>query len=143
MSKVASKNINRYKIRGGELNPFEYQQNHTAVSQQEASHDFWSTSHENADRSLSADQAEAERHKQLLIAHGEPLPETVDATPHAQEDITPPYLEKAAQKAAQKKEEDEKPARTKKTTAAPKSVKPKASVKQATSRKATTKARAK
>ena len=131
MPKDASKNINRYKIRGGQLNPFEYQQNQAAVSQQGSDHEgYWPANHQIEDGGLPADQAEAARHKQLLTAHGESVPKQVEATQDFQ-------AAAAAQPASLKKTAAQKSAKTKAS--------PKSAPKSVTMRdhKATAKARAK
>jgi hypothetical protein len=75
MPKNSNKNINRYKVRGGQMNPFEYQQNRAEVAQQNQSD--WLA--EQADEAnLPPDQAEAARIRKLLTAHGESVPASAE-----------------------------------------------------------------
>lgn len=79
MPKDATRNIDRYKVRGGHLNAFDFHRNQGAVSLQE--HGDWAGGQTNAS-DLPPDQAKAERIRQLLAEHGETVPEPVkEATP--------------------------------------------------------------
>jgi hypothetical protein len=79
MPKDATRNIDRYKIRGGHMNEFEFHRNQGAVSQQEQGD--WPEG-QAAASDLPPDQAKAERVRQLLAEYGETVPEPVEkATP--------------------------------------------------------------
>lgn len=74
MPKDATRNIDRYKIRGGHLNAFDFHRNQGAISQQEE--DDWVGGQTNIS-DLPPDQAKAERIKRLLAEHGDSVPEPV------------------------------------------------------------------
>lgn len=87
MPKDATRNIDRYKIRGGHMNDFDFHRNHGAVSQQEQGD--WPEGQATAP-DLPPDQAKAERVRQLLAEYGESVPEPV-------EKVTPIQSQKAEQ----------------------------------------------
>jgi hypothetical protein len=74
MPKDATRNIDRYKIRGGHLNAFDFHRNQGAISQQEE--DDWVGGQPNTS-DLPPDQAKAERVRRLLAEHGDSVPEPV------------------------------------------------------------------
>lgn len=74
MSKDPTRNIDRYKIRGGQMNAFEFHQNQGAVSEQRQDHGDWAGAPEDQ-MELPPDKAKAERVRQLLIKHGESVPQ--------------------------------------------------------------------
>ncbi len=137
MPKDPSKNIDRYKVGGGQMNPFEYQQNQEAISQQ--NQDDWLADQAN-ETNLPPDQAEAERIRRLLAAYGEPAPAPVEeaettqageVTRHesaknaaAGESAGPAMAPKSAKKAAAQKSRKQTATRkSAKKAAAPKSSK--------------------
>lgn len=73
MSKDPTKNIDRYKIRGGQMNAFEFAQHQGAVSEQSQEHGNWMNMPE-TESDLPPDKAKAERIRQLLAEHGETVP---------------------------------------------------------------------
>src|SRR5260221_6619324 len=75
MSKDPTKNIDRYKIRGGQLNAFEYHQNQAAVSEHQREQGNWMGAPEDGS-GLPPDKAKAERIRRLLAEHGETVPKT-------------------------------------------------------------------
>jgi hypothetical protein len=76
MPKDPTKNVDRYKIRGGHLNAFEFHQNQGAVSQQQ--HESGGQMNGPEDETgLPPDKAKAERIKKLLAEHGEGLAESM------------------------------------------------------------------
>ena len=74
MSKDPTKNIDRYKIRGGQMNAFEFAQHQGAVSSQYQEHGNWMNMPE-TESDLPPDKAKAERIRQLLAEHGETVPD--------------------------------------------------------------------
>ncbi len=74
MSKDPTRNIDRYKIRGGQMNPFEFHQNQGAVSEQQHEHGNWAGAPEDMS-DLPPDKAKAERIRHLLAKHGESVPQ--------------------------------------------------------------------
>lgn len=75
MPKDATRNIDRYKIRGGHLNAFDFHRNQSAISQQEEAD--WAGGQTNTS-ALPPDQAKAERIRRLLAEHGDSVPEPVN-----------------------------------------------------------------
>lgn len=75
MSKDPTRNIDRYKIRGGQMNPFEFHQNQGAVSEQQHEHGNWAGGPPENLLDLPPDKAKAERIRQLLAKHGESVPQ--------------------------------------------------------------------
>jgi hypothetical protein len=83
MPKDPTKNVDRYKIRGGHLNAFEFHQNQGTVSQQQ--HESGGHLNGPADGTdLPPDRAKAERTRQLLAEHGEIMPEPMERAEEAQ-----------------------------------------------------------
>ncbi len=79
MSKDPTRNIDRYKIRGGQMNPFEFHRNQGAVSEQQHEHGSWAGGPEELS-DLPPDKAKAERIRQLLAKHGESVPQADGAS---------------------------------------------------------------
>ena len=79
MSKDPTRNIDRYKIRGGQMNPFEFHQNQGAVSERRHEHGNGAGAPEDL-TDLPPDKAKAERIRQLLAKHGEPVPQADGAS---------------------------------------------------------------
>lgn len=75
MPKDPVRNVDRYKVRGGHLNEFEYHQNQGAVSEQQQEHGNWMGAPEGS-ADLPPDKAKAERIRRLLAEHGESAPQT-------------------------------------------------------------------
>lgn len=76
MPKDATKNVDRYKIRGGHLNAFEFHQNQGAVSQQPENGGLLSGPAD--ETGLPPDKAKAARTRKLLAEHGETVPEPTE-----------------------------------------------------------------
>lgn len=80
MPKDPARNVDRYKIRGGQLNEFDFHRDQQDFAQQGQSRGEGRHGAEEAS-GLPPDQAKAARTRQLLAAHGESVPET-DSPPH-------------------------------------------------------------
>ena len=74
MPKDPARNIDRYKVRGGQLNEFDFQRQQGEIAQQENAQGQGPHGSDEAS-GLPPDQAKAERTRQLLAAHGESVPE--------------------------------------------------------------------
>lgn len=74
MPKDPARNVDRYKIRGGQFNEFDFHRGQEDFAQQEHSRGQGPHGAEAA-TGLPPDQAKAERTRQLLAAHGESVPE--------------------------------------------------------------------
>jgi len=84
MPKDPVRNVDRYKIRGGQLNAFEFHQNQGAVSEQQQEHGNWMGAPEGS-ADLPPDKAKAERIRRLLAEHGESVPQTEERQPEGYE----------------------------------------------------------
>ncbi|MDQ3012096.1 MAG: hypothetical protein M3X11_15485, partial [Acidobacteriota bacterium] len=80
MPKDPTKNIDRYKIRGGQLNDFEFNQGHGAVSEHQREQGNRMGGPE-GETNLPPDKAKAERVRHLLAEHGETVPQTDEHQP--------------------------------------------------------------
>jgi hypothetical protein len=119
MPKDPVRNIDRYKIRGGHINEFEYSRHHTEISNEQGEHP-----EHDSKVPIPSQQTRAERIKQLLHKYGESVPgeekkkkeEQEPASVVRQTEETPLKNAKPAQKALGKtRKSGAQPAKTAKS----------------------------
>jgi hypothetical protein len=100
MPKDPVRNLDRYKIRGGHMNEFDYSRHHTEISQEHGEQ------HEHGGKvPIPSQQTRAERIKQLLHKYGESVPgepkkkEEQEPAGIATQTVEKPVEKKPAQKA--------------------------------------------
>jgi hypothetical protein len=76
--------VDRSKIRGGQLNQFDFHQNQGAVAEQQQEYGNWMGAPEGRP-DLPPDKAKAERIRHLLAEHGESVPQTEEHQPEEYE----------------------------------------------------------